>query len=468
MNGTIIIITLLLLEFSAFGQHTLAGQFKNHSGTQIKLIGFKGLISFVLDSTKTSENGEFSLKYPESYRGMGILDAGSQQKHVVILEPGGVHLTGTYLAEKDSLQVKTGSENNWFIRYAGEHQLRERMLSGWIQMQNIYIGDTLLNSHKTPIQHISQEIMRIKAEDSLYIANLPNESYCKWYLPYRSLISSVQAVAMYRSDEVPTVIQKFREIDYTDSRWQTSGLMKEAIEAHVWLIENSAGHLDSVFSELNKSTDVVIEKLKDHPEILNSVSEHMFIYLEQRSLFTASEYLSLQMLNNERCDLDTGLSKMMESYRAMKKGNIASDIVFSGDVVLATSIDGNAPKKLSELNSKYKVVIFGSSWCPHCPKQLKEATEYYATWKQQGVEVVLISLDDDKKAFEAFTQAYPFISMCDYQKWESKAVKDYHVFATPTIYLLNKEHEIILKPQSVKQLNAWIDWHLAKGNNIAP
>ena len=338
------------------------------------------------------------------------------------------------------------------------------MLSGLVQMQSIYKHEPIFSHQHNVIAQIEQEENRIKDEDSLYLSSLPHNRYIKWYLPYRSLVSSVQTVAMHRNDEVPSVIQKLRDIDYADPRWQTSGLMKDAIEAHVWLIENSSGPLDSVYAVLNTSTDILIEKLKDYPEILNTVTEHLFKFLEQRSLFTAAEHLALKMLNDESCTLGSDLSKMMESYRAMKKDNIAADIAFAGDVFTPGYTDENKPSSLSEVKSKYKVVVFGASWCPHCPSELQEVTKHYAGWKQQDVEVVYISLDDDKQTFENFTQPFPFISFCDYQKWKSKPAQDYHVFATPTIYLLNDKHEILLKPSSVTQLNAWIDWYLVKGN----
>ena len=222
--------------------------------------------------------------------------------------------------------------------------------------------------------------------------------------------------------------------------------------------------MDSVFATLNTSTDILVEKLKNHPVILNTVTEHLFKFLEQRSLIASSEYLALKMLDDASCHLEPDLNKMMESYRAMKKGNTVPDIEFDRDMKAPAYTYSNKPKRLSEVHSKYKVVVFGASWCPQCPNDLYEIAKYYASWKQQGVEVVFVSLDEDKHAFEKFTRPFPFISICDYQKWETKAVQDYHVFATPTIYLLNSKHEIILKPRSIHQLNAWVDWYLEKGN----
>jgi hypothetical protein len=59
---------------------------------------------------------------------------------------------------------------------------------------------------------------------------------------------------------------------------------------------------------------------------------------------------------------------------------------------------------------------------------------------------------------------YPFFTYCDFKKWESKVVQDYYVFGTPTMYLLDRNQKILLRPNSVAQMDAWIDWYLVQGN----
>ena len=46
--------------------------------------------------------------------------------------------------------------------------------------------------------------------------------------------------------------------------------------------------------------------------------------------------------------------------------------------------------------------------------------------------------------------------MSNYQKWDTQAVKDYHVFSTPTLYLLDQNRKILLRPTSVEQAKTWI------------
>ncbi len=108
--------------------------------------------------------------------------------------------------------------------------------------------------------------------------------------------------------------------------------------------------------------------------------------------------------------------------------------------------------------------MFGASWCPQCSQELSKITGLYQKWKKPGVEVVFVSLDEDKNVFKNFTNIFPFISICDYKKWDSPMAKDYYVFATPTVYLLNNKQEIILRPNSVSQLDSWVDWYLVQDN----
>lgn len=146
----------------------------------------------------------------------------------------------------------------------------------------------------------------------------------------------------------------------------------------------------------------------------------------------------------------------------MKIGNTAPDFTFSSNF-LAPQFNNEKPQKLSDIRSEYTLLVFGASWCPRCNEELVKIKELYPGWKAQDVEVVFVSLDDDPQTFKNFAGNFPFISMCDYQKWDSPVVNDYYVFATPTMYLLDKKREILLRPNSVAQMDSWVDWFLVQG-----
>jgi len=169
--------------------------------------------------------------------------------------------------------------------------------------------------------------------------------------------------------------------------------------------------------------------------------------------------LAIKILTQNSCTVNDDLAKQLELYRDMKKGNTTPDIIFSVDIVKNGSMI-ETPKHLSDIQADYKVVIFGASWCPKCAEELRQLLPLYEKWKLKGVEVVFISLDTDKTLFKGFSCIFPFVSICDYKKWSTQAIKDYYVFATPSMFLLDKNQKIILRPNSVKQIDAWVDFYL--------
>jgi len=455
--------------FLAFGilqvqSQNISGYFSELTNQQVKLTGFKGFDTYEIAKDVISENGSFQLNYTQNDYGLGFLSADDNKPFFVILSGEDIILKGESFAAHQSIEILKGKENQIFEQYAAEHPRREQALSAWDYLEKIYRYDSLFAFHDVPKEAILKEKQRIKTEDSLFLANIDPQSYVSWYLPVRKLVSLVPTIAQYRTEDIPSAIAAFRAIDYTDDRLYKSGLLSDVLESHFWLIENSGRSLDSVFIEMNISIDYMIANLISDEKKFNEITAYLFKLLESRSLFGSSEYLALKILNETACTIDKDFEAQLESYRAMKKGNTAPDFNFPEAVLTPNYTPSAAPKKLSGIKSDYIVVVFGASWCSACPNELFQIVRVYEKWKNYGVEVVYVSLDENTQIFKSFVSVFPFISMCDYQKWESPIVKAYHVFATPTIYLLDARREILLKPNSAKQMDAWVDWYLVQGN----
>jgi len=483
--------TLLFLLFSSsifvFSKNSLTGSFSALANQTIRLVGFNGFDIYPIDSVKASAEGAFSLNYAPQDYGMAYLASADNKSFIVVLANESMQLSGESFAVPETIRTSGSRENEWFGQYASGHPRREQALSAWDYLEKIYRMDSLFAVHPRPKKEIERERNRIKDEDKRFLTGLPSTSYVSWYLPVRKLVSSAGTIAQYRTEELPATIEAFRTLDYTDARMYKSGLLREALEAHFWLIENSGRSLDSVYVEMNKSIDRMMPSLITDERKFNEITDFLFKLLEKRSLFGASEYLAMKVLNEQSCTLNNDLAAQLESYRAMKKGNVAPDIDFEIEFVNGSAFysEGKThpesgltnpqlftgkenplvkPSRLSDLRSAYTLVVFGASWCPSCQSELTQLSSLYSNWKQQGVEVLFVSLDDKPDEFRNYARNFPFMSYCDYKKWQSPAAIDYHVFATPTLYLLDAHRKIILRPTSARQVDAWIDWYLVKNN----
>jgi thiol-disulfide isomerase/thioredoxin len=451
-----LLICLVAITSGSYSQ-SISGNLVLLANQEIKVEGFIGLKSYPISNSKIDEKGNFKLNYSKTDYGVGYLMSSDNKPLFVILSGEDIEIVGQALSQPETIKVKIGLENLYFEQYAKEHPRREQTLSAWLYIEKIYTSDTLFAVQKAPVKVIHEEKLRITKEDQLFLERLPKDSYVKWFLPTRKLVSSVSTVAQYRPEEIPETVKAFRNLDYTDTRLYKSGLFKDAIESHFWLLENSGKPLDKVFEEMKISIDAMLLKLATNEKIFNEVTDYLFDLLEKHSLFQASEYLALKVLNEGSCIINNHLANQLETYRVMKKGNIAADIIFDKSNFVNPN---NTFTKLSEINTKYTVVVFGASWCPKCNEELPEIAKLYDKWKSKGVEVVFVALEEDKKAFTDYAKNFQFPSYSDLKKWDSKIVKDYFVFSTPTMYLLNNKREILLRPNSVKQMDAWVDWYL--------
>jgi thiol-disulfide isomerase/thioredoxin len=463
MKKSFVLLGCLFLSIGFSIAQTLTGTFPALANQTISLDGTKGFDSYSIGTIKADEKGQFTLTYSQADYGIAFLSGEDKKPFVVILEKSGIRLEGQVLGEASSIRILEGQENRLFEQYTQDQGKREQAMSAWAYLQNLYQNDPLFAKKKEPNQAIDTEVLRIQQEDGQFIEGLPAESFVRWFLPIRKLVSSVGAIAQYRTAELPQTIAAFRGMDYADPRFQKSGLFRDLFESQFWLLENSGGSLDSIYGKMEVSIDAILASAAKSAPLYNEVTAYLLELFERRSLTNAAEYLALTALEQDKVVLQPRLAMKLEGYRAMKVGTTVPEIQFAGDILLQGKPITH-PTRLTEVVAPYRLVIFGASWCPACSEAMAELIPLYEKWNRLGLEAIFVSLDTDPKAFQAYSEGIPFIAFSDYKKWDTQAAADYFVASSPSFYLIDQEGKLLLRPISVKQIDAWVDWKL-KGVN---
>lgn len=454
----IVLLLLFMLRTVAISQ-TLSGQLSNHPNAKLNLNGSKGSESVLLGSVTTDAKGNFTLTY-SNYIGIATLSSDAETSLLLVVNAANLQIKGTHLKELNNLTIYNSEENILFDEYVLHHSQRENALAGWKYLEKRYAEkESVLYAKAKTLNEIENEIKRIETEDSDYLSMIDKSLYVSWYLPVRRLLNDMPASVDHYYERIPIHVEEFRTIDFTDSRFLTSGLRNQLIETHIWMLENSGGDMDSIYQKMNRSTDYLLENTKTNTVLHNDISEYLLKLYEKRSLFVCAEYLSLKLLTQDACVLDDKLANRAELYRAMKVGKTTEDISFS-DGAFRNGVKMNDVKALSDVSNKYTFVIFGASWCPKCQEELMHIKKYYASWQEKDIEVVFISIDEDPKMFNSFSEIFPWISTCDLKGWEGDAVKDYYVFGTPTMFLLDRNRIIVERIFSVEQMKGIVEYKL--------
>ena len=443
-----LLLTLLLANMLQAKAQTLKGTLTQHKGQTITLTGFNYYKALDLDKTVADSLGNFSLNYPKNYKGMGILKTQDNSSLVMVLKKSTTQITGTHLKDAASLQFINSKENNQFVKYAKAYTQGKQAYSAWRYLQPKYINLQTLKAQKKVLETIDKEVERLEQVPANAIKLVTKNSYLHWFLPIQTLVKDMPESIHKYTENLPKNIQQFRSIDFSHPNFKTSGLFKELIEGHYFLLENMGQNLDSVYAQMNTSTAYLIKNLQKNDSLLNTVSETLFKYFEKRSLYPAAAHLATQMLSQNQGVLSTSLANTMQKYKDLKVGAIAPDIQLDASTTLSSL-------------KKPVLLVFGESGCTHCKKEALELVGYYDTWKaKKNIAVVYISLDADKEAFKTAYQNTPWQTYCDYKGWDTQAVKDYFVNATPTYILLDKDLKILVHPRSLAQVDAWVHYKL--------
>jgi thiol-disulfide isomerase/thioredoxin len=447
----LLVLFLIIQQQIWAQQHTLELHFEEMPNEWVKLAVYKGLKSEILDSIQLNNNGLGILKYDASFKGIGFIINQKNKVLSVVLNQENAKFKGKTIQAPENIICTEGNENKNYISYINTFPKYQQADMAWDFLHNLYAKNQQNKNEKKVFQQIVKEQNRIKVFEENFYKQLPHNSFVAQYIPWYKLINSVSYIAQNKPQEIPAVINELRNIDVSNTCFYNSGLLQNALDMQISLILKHFGNNPRGFTELRISVDFILKSLINDEEKLNHIADYLFERLEQKSLFEVSEYLALQLLNQNSCKLNDDLAKQLEIYRKMKVGNTAPSVLFTGD----TYRNGYEISDVF-LNSNYTVVVFGASWCPGCTEMMPLLVNAYPNWQKRGVEIIFVSLDTHEEEFKQYAQKFPFISTCDFKKWEGENVSNYYVFATPTMFVLDENNKIVLRPHHPKQIDDWI------------
>lgn len=122
-------------------------------------------------------------------------------------------------------------------------------------------------------------------------------------------------------------------------------------------------------------------------------------------------------------------------------------------------------KSLYDINSEFTILYFWEPNCGHCKTVTPELKDFYSRHRNGEIEVFSVCTQDNKKEWENYIieNGLEWINGWDPVRSTGYAYY-YNVRATPLIYVLNKNKEIIAKKLPVSRLEEFISQYRRMNN----
>jgi thiol-disulfide isomerase/thioredoxin len=167
-------------------------------------------------------------------------------------------------------------------------------------------------------------------------------------------------------------------------------------------------------------------------------------------IFPINQPFNIAGVTYEVRDLDpkAASGRIVVSAKRVDEVNPPSDLRVGSQALSFEAKDMN-DKSLNfpgDFNGKVVLLDFWATWCGPCIRELPNVIEAYDKYKDDGFEIVGISLDDDPSKVRAFSRqrsiAWPMVS--DGKGWKAEVGQLYRVRSIPAMWLVDGDTGKIL------------------------
>ena len=344
-------------------------------------------------------------------------------------------------------KILKGFENKVFVKKMVDYvELLNKLYQINSQINTYKKGDDFYNQLYKQQQILSKKIKNIKKID------VKKNPYASYYLDLQLQLQNIlPKISPNASIEELKRIKKtlFDNMDVNNKKLTNSRFIA--------IIVNDYFNINNyIFRGDNKKVENTIKKDLDRlfsKKINLRLSEGQIAFQFMMGLFKSMgkdkiiDYMVAKIDAIEDCDMSPYLKKKIDKQKRTMVGSRVPEIVFSKKLK-------NGIKKLSDIK-KRTIVVFWASWCGHCDKNIPKLIPIYEKLKKKNIEILAISLDDNKKEYEEAIKKFKWLNYCDYKKWRSKPADDYNISSTPSYILVNENMILEYKFDNIYEIKKY-------------
>ena len=449
-------LILLVANSWVQAQNTIEGTILKFDGKRILLMSVFGEKTQAIDSTITDASGNFRFTINNRLPGMYRIQWAKDGSADLIWNQENVKFIATSKNPGDSLQIISSVENKINQAYSKLDRINQSKLQLLMPLVDYYpVRDAFYTSVIHELEFTQQAQQQFL--DSL-IRLYPNSF-------------AVRMAKVYQTPFIPAVLDKeerliflkqhyFDRVDFSDTALLRSMVFVNKAIAYLSFYSNNRLTQKQLEAEFIKAVTLMLGAASVNPVIYKFWLDYLVGGFDKFHFDEVITYIADNFQDPSSCedqDRKSALQKKLDTFKKIAIGKISPDME-------VPDVKGK-PVKLSEIKSEYTLVVFWASTCPHCVAMTPKLRELYDNQQPKRFEVISVSIDTSRADWTKFIkeQKLNWINVSDLKGFNGKSADDFNIYATPTMFLLDREKKILSKPISLMELEqALHDFNLIK------
>ncbi len=457
MRLKFLILILISCCINISAQHYLSLNIKNQPYDKLYLVQLHGYKSSVIDTIYLTRGG-FYYRMPEKME-TGVyriffnpLNAGEKLKNQHFLDfvynHEDIKLITDYNHTIDSVRVFTSNENKiWFPFFQKYNKLSSTIKK--LEPEINFFQNHPDNPNYTYLRkkEIIEEFNEAQRERDHYLKNIcsqnPNLFVSRlirmYSVPFQDGNKSLKERRGFEIDHY------FNSLDFSDKDLINSSAYTTSVFRYFMLYAQKGLSPEEQEKEFKKAIDVILSQTKTDADVSVLVVDYLMRGFESLELNNLLSYLSSNYMVPHGCSGDTDALERKLAFQNLKTGSRMPDFILKDQKGINTS--------LKQFDNAYKLVLFWETTCPACNKLLPQLKSWYLT-RDVDIEVFAICVDEDVQKWKSFLSHYdyPWINLDEPHKWDGATASAYYLYATPTMYLLDDQNELVAKCISFEEV----------------
>lgn len=446
-NILIFILSITVFTACAQNEKSLKITIKGYANASIYLLDYFGDNHTVTDTAHTNTNGTAVFKFKKNYPvGMYKVVVNRDSYIDLIYNKENIEIETSYFAIDDSLKIIKSHENKLYYSYLEtdlllRHKLEliEPIVLNYPRDDKFYL--TALDKYDKLQDQRNRQI-----QDS--IDKYPQTIFA--HLAKSQIKPKVSALLDNQSRANFILTHYFDNIDFSDKVLMRTFVLNNSVIEYLGLYSNRQFSKEQQEKAFIDACNQILPRAMADDDVFEYVLKYLIDGFERYEFNDALKYLA-ENYSIENCDdgdRKSSLQKRLESFDKFAIGKQVPNIKFN-------DING---KDISLSGEKdYTLVVFWATWCPHCTEMITELYKYYK--ENNTFDVIAISLDKEKASWEDYIRKnnLDWINASQLKGWDSPIVDEYAIYATPTMFLIDKDNNILAKPTMLKTLQQEVE-----------